>query len=256
MTERGTPAPHTGTRPGAVPAPRQEPPRTPARHVRRARRLLTGLLALVAVPLLAVAHEARPAPFGDRLALHAHVAADRAVPLPHGWTYAREGRRPLAVVPARGHTFALWDDGLVTATTPPDSTRRPPHVRWHRALPDTAPWLAHPAARSGAGVLRVLGPGARMLAVVTPRRVTAYRIADGDLRWVLPAREGCAFAPSRATRVGDALLIAQPCAGPATDWTAQLVAVDDVGRIAPDRNPLGNDIPGTRHRSQKHPDGA
>ncbi|MFJ6567329.1 hypothetical protein ACIQNU_07895 [Streptomyces sp. NPDC091292] len=260
-TEHGTSAPGTGTRPGAVPGPRQEPPRAPARRARRARRLLTGLLALAAVPLLALAHEARPAPFGDRLTLHARGADDhRAVPLPHGWSYARDGHRPLAVVPARGHAVALWDDGLVTATTPPASARHAPHVRWHRALPDAAPWLTRRAARPGAGVLRVLGPDARMLAVVTPRRITAYRVADGDLRWVLPAREGCRFEPARAARVGHALLIAQPCTGrgreAAEPWTAQLVAVDDIGRIVPRRNPLGNDIPGSRPRSVPGPTSA
>ncbi|WP_369245654.1 hypothetical protein [Streptomyces sp. R41] len=158
------------------------------------------------------------------------------------WTYTREDRRPLAVVPARGDAIALWDDGLVTATVRGDGSA----VRWHRALPGAAPWLA---AHRGNGVLRTLG--ARMLAVVTPQRIAAYRIADGDLRWVLPARPGCAFAPARAVRDRTALLIAQPCA--ATDiWTDEIVAVDDLGRITPDRTPLGNERRGERH-SVEHP---
>ncbi|PIB05891.1 hypothetical protein B1C81_27465 [Streptomyces sp. HG99] len=209
-------------------------------------------------PLLATAHQARPVPYGDRLTVHAvHARVEHATRPPlrtrgavveaydggsgrPRWTYAREGRRPLVVIPARGDAIALWDDGMVTATVRADGSA----VRWHRGLPGAAPWLA---AHGGAGVLWTLGP--RMLAVVTPQRVAAYRIADGDLRWVLPARRGCAFEPARAVRNGAALLIAQPCA--ATDeWTGEIVAVDDVGRITPDRTPLGNERRGERHSAE------
>ncbi|MFJ8790862.1 hypothetical protein [Streptomyces sp. NPDC102462] len=202
--------------------------------------------------LLVVALQVRPvAPYGDRLTPHgpeeraatavrARGAAVEAYDPAHGerrWRYAREGRRPLDVLPARGHAIALWDDGLVTAT---DGRS----VRWHRALPAVSGWLA---AHGAAGVLRPLPRG--MLAVVTPRRITAYRTADGDLRWVLPARERCAFRPDRAVRHGPNLLVAQPCARGA--WTDQLVAVDDLGPVAPDRSPLGNEMPG---RTAGHPD--
>ncbi|MEU9959996.1 hypothetical protein [Streptomyces sp. NPDC050982] len=97
------------------------------------------------------------------------------------------------MLPARGDAITLWDDGLVTATS---------HgaVRWHKALPGAAGLLA---AHGGAGLLRNLDMG--MLAIVTPRRVTAYRVTasprtayrvgDGDLRWVLPARRGCVYRP-------------------------------------------------------------
>ncbi|GAA3782303.1 hypothetical protein GCM10023083_18120 [Streptomyces phyllanthi] len=216
------------------------PPRLPPRRVPR---LLPAALALVLAALvLAAAHAARPAPYGDRLTLHARVphasraveprlrwgaaaveAYDRDSGRPY-WTYSRAGRRPLAVLPARGHAIALWDDGLVTDTDPHHG-----RARWHRALPGAADWLA---AHGGAGVLRLLD--ARTLAVVTPHRVAAYRLADGDLRWALPARRGCAFAPSRAVRHGTAVLIAQPC-GPDAAWPANLVAVDGRGRIARDR---------------------
>jgi hypothetical protein len=37
------------------------------------------------------------------------------------------------------------------------------------------------------------------------------------------------------------VLVAQPCADAA--WTGQLVALDHLGRITPDRTPLGNDLP-------------
>ncbi|MEV5347994.1 hypothetical protein [Streptomyces achromogenes] len=80
------------------------------------------------------------------------------------------GHRPVVVLPARAEAITLWDDGLLTAT---DGRT----VRWHRALPDAAEWLP---AHGGAGVLRPLGHG--ILAVVPPRRVAAYRTADGDLR--------------------------------------------------------------------------
>ncbi|GAA5040644.1 outer membrane protein assembly factor BamB family protein [Streptomyces siamensis] len=219
--------------------------------------LPVALVFLLVVPLLVAAHTARSTPFGDRLTVHARgehgprpalrargatVEAYDAVTGRPRWTYAREGRRPLSVLPARGDAIALWDDGLVTATARDDGRA----VRWHRALPDAAPWLA---GRGGAGVLRVLGP--RVLAVVTPRRVAAYRLADGDLRWVLPAHPGCAFAPARAVRHDGALLIAQPCAT-ADDWTAEIVAVDELGRITPDRAPLGGVRRG-EHHSAEHP---
>ncbi|MFF1375152.1 hypothetical protein [Streptomyces sp. NPDC058308] len=209
-------------------------------------------LALLALPLITAAHHSRPAPYGDRLTLHARVAAPDADPAlrtrgraveaydtrsgrPH-WTYTRQGRRPVALLPAPGHALALWNDGLVTDTARGDGGS----VRWHRAVPESAAWLRTPAARGGAGVLQPLAPDARMLAVVTPHRIAAYRTADGDLRWVLPARSGCAFEPARSVRRDGALLIAQPCAGATASWTAQVIAVDDYGRIVPGRTPLGN----------------
>ncbi|WP_432174808.1 hypothetical protein [Streptomyces sp. Tue6028] len=266
-----TPAPPTVPGAPVAPFPRTVPPATPAVAPRGAGRpprrdagrrtarafLPVALAFLLAVPLLVAAHKARSAPFGDRLTVHARVehgprpalrargatveAYDTATGHPR-WTYAREGQRPLVVLPARGDAIALWDDGLVTATVRDDGRA----VRWHRALPDAAPWLA---GRGGAGVLRVLGP--RVLAVVTPRRVAAYRLADGDLRWVLPARPGCAFAPARGVRHDGALLIAQPCAT-ADDWTGEIVAVDELGRITPHRTPLGGERRG-EHHSAEHP---
>ncbi|MFJ6298948.1 hypothetical protein ACIQJX_37065 [Streptomyces griseoviridis] len=207
-------------------------------------------LLLTAAALLA-AHHLRPAPYGDRLttgpaaataptALRTRAGAVEAYDPATGalrWRYARTGHRPLDVVRhARGDALALWDDGTVTATTTGPHT---PAVRWHRTLPATAGWLP---AHGGSGVLRPLGQG--ILGVVTPPRVSAYRIADGDLRWVLPARDGCAFAPARGLRHAGAVLLAQPCADAA--WTAQVVAVDDLGRVVPHRTPLGNELPGAR----------
>ncbi|WP_175647357.1 hypothetical protein [Streptomyces cyaneochromogenes] len=92
-----------------------------------------------------------------------------------------------------------------------------------------------------------------MLAVVTPGRVVAYRIADGVPRRVLPAREGRAFEPARAERHGGALLLARP--RPRAAWTAQLIAVHDLGRITPDRRSLGDEVreEGARRRPE-HPD--
>ncbi|WP_055566476.1 hypothetical protein [Streptomyces atriruber] len=224
----------------------------PAR--RGTRIALPVALAVLALPLVTAAHHARPAPYGDRLTVHARVdrvddaspvgdpalrAKGRAVEAydkesgSRRWTYTRAGRRPVALLPAPGHAFTLWNDGLVT-----DTARG--SVRWHRAVPASADWLRTPDARDGAGVLQPLTPDAGMLAVVTPHRIAAYRTSDGDLRWVLPAGPGCAFAPARSVRRGGALLVAQPCAGPAAAWTAQVVAVDDYGRIVPGRAPLGN----------------
>lgn len=223
----------------ATPAP-QGSRRTPE----PANRVLPAVLAvLLAALLLAAAHHLRPTPYGDRLTVHARVA-HATEPRTHGeaveahdpatgtllWRHTRAGRHPLAVLPARGDTVALWDDGLVTAT---DGRI----VRWHRALPAATDWLQ---AHGGTGVLRPLGRN--MLAAVTPHRVTAYRLSDGDLRWVLPARKGCAFAPARAVRHGKALLLSQPCPGAA--WTSQLIAVDDLGRLTPHRRLLGNEVSG------------
>ncbi|MFF7471277.1 hypothetical protein [Streptomyces sp. NPDC008092] len=222
--------------PGALPG--APPARRPVKRV-------LALALLLAAGLLAVAHEIRPAPYGDHLTSGPPAPTARArggaVEAYDGrtlrWRYARVGRRPLSVLPTRGQAITVWDDGLVT-----DTDGR--SVRWHRALPAATGWLR---ARGGAGVLRPLGRG--ILAVVTPSRITAYRTADGDLRWVLPARAGCAFRPERAVRHGHALLVAQPCADGA--WTAQLVAVDDLGGIAPHRTPLGNERP--RAGRPEHP---
>ncbi|MFH8987608.1 PQQ-binding-like beta-propeller repeat protein [Streptomyces sp. NPDC017940] len=211
-------------------------------------------LALLALPLLAAAHHSRQtAPYGDHLTVHARVdgaapptalrtrgGAVEAYEADSGrvrWTYAREGRRALRSLAAPGHALALWSDGLVTDTASGG-------VRWHRAVPATARWLGTARARGGAGVLRRLDREGRMLAVVTPHRIVAYRTADGDLRWTLPAHEGCVFEPARSLWRDGALLIAQPCRSRATAWTAQLTAVDDLGRITPHRTPLGNDAPG------------
>lgn len=231
----------------------------PARPVpaRRGSRLaLPVVLGLLALPLITAAHHSRPAPYGDHLTVHARVADAAAAPelrtkgraveaydpatgRPR-WTHSREGARPLALLPAPGHAIALWSDGLVTDTARADGSS----VRWHRAIPGSAPWLRSPAARGAAGVLQPLDPRGRMLAVVTPQRIAAYRSADGDLRWVLPAHRGCAFEPARSVRHGGALMVAQPCGDAATPWTSQLIAVDDLGRIVPRRTPLGNELPG------------
>ncbi|MFJ4712562.1 hypothetical protein [Streptomyces sp. NPDC088785] len=227
-------------------------PRRPFRRPRAAL-LLPVLATLLALPLIGAAQGVRPHPFGDHLTRAAARSGAPALRTSGGaveaydadgtrWRHARAGRRALAVLPAAGHAFALWSDGLVTDT----ERRSAAAVRWHRATPDAAPWLRTPGAHGGAGVLRALDPAGRMLAVVTPRRIAGYRTADGDLRWVLPARAGCAFAPATAARRGPALLIAQPCAGSDPDWTEQLVAVDGLGRIAPHRTPLGNELPGER----------
>ncbi|MGW5865638.1 hypothetical protein ACWFRJ_26045 [Streptomyces sp. NPDC055239] len=217
---------------------------------------LPVVLGLLALPLITAAHHSRPAPYGDHVTVHARVDAGTAAPALRTtgraveaydrttgrprWTYRREGARPLALLPVPGHAVALWNDGLVTDTARADGSA----VRWHRAIPDSAPWLRTPAARGAAGVLQPLDPRGRMLAVVTPQRIAAYRSADGDLRWVLPAEPGCAFEPARAVRHREALLVAQPCEDAATPWTSQLIAVDDLGRIVPRRTPLGNALPG------------
>lgn len=238
------PVPETGvalTRP----APSGPRPRPAPRHPWKA-----PLLALAGLLLVAGAAYVRPAPYGDHLVRYAsadggvHLRARRGVVEAYGedgaprWRYGREGRRPVAVRRVAGEALAMWSDGMVTDTDGAGA------VRWHRGVPGAAAWLRTPGARGGRGVLQPLGPAARMLAVVTRDRVAAYRVADGDLRWVLPAREGCAFAPAAAVRRGGALLIAQPCADDTVAWSERIVAVDGLGRIVPGRTPLGNDLPG------------
>ncbi|MEV7191913.1 hypothetical protein AB0N81_08885 [Streptomyces sp. NPDC093510] len=244
--------PHEAAGPGGgAPVPSPEPPAPDRRGTRIA---LPVALALLALPLITAAHHSRPAPYGDHLTVHARTPATGPATDPGlrtrgpaveaydtesgspRWTYTRAGRRPVTLLPAPGHAFTLWNDGLVTDTARADGGS----VRWHRAVPAVTDWLRTPQARGGAGVLQPLTPGTRMLAVVTPDRIAAYRTADGDLRWVLPARPGCAFEPARSVRRGRALLIAQPCTGRTAPWTSQVVAVDDYGRIVPGRTPLGN----------------
>ncbi|MEV8021989.1 hypothetical protein AB0O76_37860 [Streptomyces sp. NPDC086554] len=245
-----------GSRAAVARAP-VEATRPRAAAARRGSRLALPVgLALLALPLITAAHHSRPAPYGDHITVHARVDADSADPELRTkghtveaydpatgrarWTYGRAGHRPLALFPAPGHAVALWSDGLVTDTARADGSA----VRWHRAIPGSASWLRTPAARGAAGVLQSLDPRGRMIAVVTPHRIAAYRSADGDLRWVLPARGGCAFEPARSVRHGAALLVAQPCRDAATPWTSQLIAMDDLGRIVPRRTPLGNELPG------------
>ncbi|MER7760074.1 hypothetical protein [Streptomyces sp. NPDC097619] len=236
-----SPAPNTSARPGT--------------------RLVLPLLgaalaALAAVPLAqTAARHPDPAPYGDRITPHpgppAPAAAAEPVPRLAGpavearrpgtgrpaWTYRREGSRPLDLRAVPGHAFTLWDDGLVTDTTPTGT------VRWHRAVP------ALPDRPTGA--LQPLDPAGRMLAVITPRHVSAYRTADGDLRWVLTAREGCVHDPTRQARIGAVLLLARPCADPDAPWTDTLVAVDALGRLSPHRRPLGNGLPGEATHSPR-----
>ncbi|MEU9099471.1 hypothetical protein [Streptomyces sp. NPDC048361] len=137
----------------------------------------------------------------------------------------------------RGHDGTRHDDGTA-------QDNRGHRVRWHRAVPGLAGWLAGRSERA-AGVLQGLDPGARMLAVVTPERVSAFRAADGDLRWLLTARDGCAFDPARTAHTRGVLLIARPCRNRGS-WSGQMTAVDGLGEITGHRTPLGNDLPGER----------
>ncbi|MFI6086360.1 hypothetical protein [Streptomyces sp. NPDC051218] len=232
-------------------------PAEPVPARRGSRLALPAALGLLALPLITAAHHSLPAPYGDHVTVHARVADGTATPelrttgravaaydpasgRAH-WTYRREGARPLALLPVPGHAVALWSDGLVTDTAPRADGSA---VRWHRGIPDSASWLGSAGSRGAAGVLQPLDARGRMIAVVTPQRIAAYRSADGDLRWVLPAHPGCAFEPARSVRREDALMVAQPCGDAATPWTSQLIAVDDLGRIVPRRSPLGNELPG------------
>ncbi|MEV6649525.1 hypothetical protein [Streptomyces sp. NPDC051219] len=227
------------------------PTGVPHSRTRRSARLALPLVAaFLALPLVTAAHHSRPAPYGDHITAHAPAPREHGEPLLRAeggavqaygpdsaaprWTYTREGRRPLALRAAPGHAFTLWDDGLVTDNALADGGA----VRWHRAVPAIARRPGGPARADG--VLQPLDPAYRMLAVVTPQRIAAYRTEDGDLRWVLPARRGCVFDPHRFVHARGALLIAQPCREEDVAWTSELVAVDGLGRITPDRRPLGN----------------
>ncbi|MFG3285838.1 hypothetical protein [Streptomyces sp. NPDC048111] len=216
----------------------------------RTRLALTAVAAVLALPLVTAAQHADRTPFGDRFdrrtaptsasafdPVRIRGAAVEAYDRGTGtrrWTYTRRDSRPLALYRAPGHAFALWADGMITDTGPQ-------RVRWHRAVPGLAGWLAERPGRA-AGVLQPLDAQARMLAVVIPERVSAFRAADGDLRWLLPAHPGCAFDPGRTARTRGVLLVAQPCGGPGAPGPER-AAVDGLGRITPGRTPLGNDLP-------------
>ncbi|MEV6043908.1 hypothetical protein [Streptomyces xanthochromogenes] len=215
----------------------------------RTRLALTAVAAVLALPLVTAAQHADRTRYGDHFARFAASASAPASVRLRGaaveaydsdtgarrWTYGRRGSRPLALYRAPGHAVALWSDGMVTDTGP----RR---VRWHRAVPGLGAWLAGRGDRA-AGVLQPLDAGGRMLAVVTPDRVSAFRAADGDLRWLLPAKKGCAFDPARTAHRAGVLLLAQPCRD-GDSWSRELAAVDGLGKITPGRTPLGNDLPG------------
>ncbi|MET9360722.1 hypothetical protein ABZX93_07415 [Streptomyces sp. NPDC006632] len=231
----------------------------------RTRLALTAVAAVLALPLVTAAQHTRQTPYGDRFETFAAPAAGRTAVRIRGavveaydsgtgarqWAYGRRGSRPLALRRAPGHAFALWADGMVTDTdtargrgadgdTGTDTAHR--RVRWHRAVPGLAGWLAGRPERA-AGVLQALDPGARMLAVVAPGRVSAFRAADGDLRWLLTARDGCAFDPARTAHTRGVLLIARPCRDRGA-WSRALAAVDALGEITEGRTPLGNGLPG------------
>ncbi|MFJ7155008.1 hypothetical protein ACIQUQ_08705 [Streptomyces sp. NPDC101118] len=211
---------------------------------RGVRAAFPALLALLlALPVAGAVHRSSATPYGDRLTRHPAPGAAAGAPVlriegpavrAYGpgpgraplWTYRREARTPVAVLAAPGHALALWDDGMVTDTGPRGA------VRWHRVMPGAAE-----------GALWALDPGTRMLAVVTPGRVSAYRTDDGDLRWTFPAPADCAFRPRGLLRLGRVLLVPRPCEDPARPWNEGLVAIDALGRVSPTRRPLGNERP-------------
>ncbi|MEV8536957.1 hypothetical protein [Streptomyces sp. NPDC051211] len=233
-------------------APSSGPRRRPARALLP----LLAAAAAVALPalLLAVAHGGgRTAPYGDRLTSHPasgpapaaepELRYDRhavrayapgtGTPL---WTYARDNRRPVGVHTAPGHAFTLWDDGMVTDTVRPAGAAGPAaEVRWHRTVPGAGASMGRAAGATG--TLAALGPAGRILVVVTPGHVAAYRTEDGDLRWVITAGRGCSFTPGSRVQLGGTVLIARPCADPAVPWARQIIAVDEHGRVTPDRRP-------------------
>lgn len=208
---------------------------------RRAPRVALAVAAALLAPVLAaVVPGARPAPYGDALTrrpgppaarLAVRLRPDRAVEAydpatgAPRWRYARTGRRPLAVREIAPDAVALWDDGMVTG-----SDLRGGTVHWHRAVPGAA----------GRFALQPLDASGRLFAVVSARRITAYRTRDGDLRWVLPARPGCAFRPPDPALAGghrNTLVLPQPCGGAHSAAATRLVAVDGLGRVAPGGSP-------------------
>lgn len=156
--------------------------------------------------------------------------------------------------------YALLDVIPLLALAP---TPAPPPCGDQLTVPRTALRVPHaaPRLRTDGDALRAHDPHRRLLgrgrpAVVTPRLCAAHRIADGDLRTCCPRATAAAsspdvpyITPSRSSSPGPA-----PAA-----WTAQLVALDDLGRIAPRRGPLGSEVPdeddpGDGRPRLEHPD--
>jgi hypothetical protein len=217
------------------------------------RTALAALLAVLAVVGVgAAARDHRPAPFGDSVAVHSaappgpgtlRLGADGSVRFDDDlggrtvWSYRRPGSRPLRLVPlADGTTAAVWGDGMLSGirTDAPDG----PRVVWHRFVPGLGDWLRQP--RAARGPLLVPLDGGRSFLLPTPQLVVSYTTADGSIRTdTLPPR-GCAYAPSSALAVSDAVVVlARPC-----DLHSTVEAFGPDGRLwqAP-AGPLARPVP-------------
>lgn len=209
------------------------------------RSILPALAVLLVLVAGAAAHANKPVPFGDRvegpgvagaspvnaqspggapldLRVGPGLEAYNALTGEHAWSYRREGATALQLSMAGESAVVLWDDGLVTSVRPSDH-----QVRWHRAVPGLAEWLAgegepgadkrteeqrRQLARERAATALQTVPGTSpWVAVVTPGLTMGFRDADGDLRYNSKPPGSCLYDPQRTVRTDHAVLVPRTC---------------------------------------------
>ncbi|MFJ8044223.1 hypothetical protein ACIRBX_27340 [Kitasatospora sp. NPDC096147] len=212
------------------------------------RSLLPAAAVLVVLGAGAAAHANKPVPFGDVLVkpgavdaspVGAQSRATGALELKvgpgleaydrltdeHLWSYRREGATALHLSMVGENAVVVWDDGMVTSVRPADH-----EVRWHRAVPGLAEWLAGTdlkdagtrtesaklatAVRRAAAALQPVNEAdGGWVAVVTPALTMGFREADGDLRFNSRPPSGCSYDPMRAVHTDFAVLVPRSCVG-------------------------------------------
>ncbi|MFD9633614.1 hypothetical protein [Streptomyces violascens] len=154
-------------------------------------------------------------------------------------------RTRLALTQSPPYSLCRWSPPSTTPTGPRAATAStaPPGTGQDRRRASAAGWPGGPSAPPGCSRRSTRTPA--RIAAVTSERGSAFRAADGDLRRLPAARDGCAFDPACSARTDRVRLLAQPCRD-RDSWSQEPAAVDGLGKITPGRTPLGNELPGER----------